>query len=251
MTDAPAWRLAVIAGVLLAVGVLAGLGIARIASGGTSDDAPLDPSVASSVSSDALSDLYVAPADLPSFIERVQAATLVVHCGKAAEGSAFVLDVSSLTGDSTPVIVTNRHVIRDCLKGGPDVRVDAGTARRIGPVRIADPVNDLALLDIPDLIVEPLPLTTETAVGQWVMAVGSPMGYGGSVSMGVLSAMIAQGSEISSDAITAPGSSGGPLVNSRGEVIGVNTAAWKAADGITLSRQVAALCERVLECREE
>lgn len=266
MTEARAVRLGVIAAVLLGVGVLAGFGIARVTGDGAPGATPLEPSSVSSITSDssaadasadtAIADLYVPPADLPAFIERVQAATLVVDCGDSDQGSAFVLDSSALTGSSAPVIVTNRHVIRECLKGGPDVRINAGGLRRSGPVLIADPRNDLALLDIPDLDIAkldiiPLALSTEASVGQWVMATGDPMGYRGSVSAGIVSAIVPRYSEISSDAVIGSGSSGGPLVNSRGEVIAVNTAVWEDAPGITLSRQIAALCDRVLKCLEE
>jgi len=266
VTRAPAVRLGLIAAVLLASGVLAGFGIARLAGGGPADATPLEPFVASPTSSNpsaaaaladaAAADLFLPPADLPAFIARVQAATLVVHCGESDEGSAFVLDAAALTGSSAPVIVTNRHVIRDCLKGGPDVRINAGGLRRSGPVLVGDPKNDLALLDIRDFDVAeigiaPLRLSTEASVGQWVMATGDPMGYRGSVSVGIVSAIVPRYSEISSDAVIGSGSSGGPLVNARGEVIAVNTAVWEDAPGISLSRQIAALCDRVLECREE
>jgi len=83
------------------------------------------------------------------------------------------------------------------------------------------------------------------------MAIGTPLGYRNSLSVGFVSAVVPGDHTISTDAVVGPGSSGGPLVNARGEVIGINAAVWRAADGITLSTQIAALCQKIVPCSQD
>jgi 2-alkenal reductase len=99
-----------------------------------------------------------------------------------------------------------------------------------------DPDSDLALLRVEVLPegVRPLPLadSDQVRVGEWVLAIGNPFGYGSSMSFGIVSAIgrtIESGATpfnipqaIQTDAAINPGNSGGPLLNLRGEVVGVN-----------------------------
>ena len=138
-------------------------------------------------------------------------------------GTGFVVDASGL-------IVTNGHVIA----GSREVHVTFGDGTRRG-ARVAgiDAASDLALLRVSnDRKVEPLALGDSDGVlpGDWVIAIGGPFGFGGSVSAGVVSARNRQiGPEfledyIQTDAAINRGSSGGPLLNLKGEVVGVNSA---------------------------
>src|SRR4029453_15515082 len=141
-------------------------------------------------------------------------------------GSGFVVDK-----DGT--ILTNRHVV----EGADKVVVSLTDGKKYDAKVVGqDERTDTALLKI-----EPRqPLTTialgnsdETDVGEWVMAIGNPFGLGGnSVTVGVVSfkgrnlTLGPQGTGvdmIQTDASINPGNSGGPLLNARGEVIGINT----------------------------
>jgi serine protease Do len=138
------------------------------------------------------------------------------------QGSGFVVDPAGL-------IVTNNHVIdgaREIYAGFSD-----GT-RRVARVEVADPKSDLAILRIaPDRALPSLPLGDSDAAkaGEWVLAIGNPFGLGGSVSAGIISARNRQLDSdayddfIQTDVAINRGSSGGPLFDLDGNVVGVNS----------------------------
>jgi putative serine protease PepD len=139
-------------------------------------------------------------------------------------GSGFVID-------RTGHILTNNHVVAS----GGTVKVVLQSGRRIPATIVGrDATTDLAVLKVANPAgLEPLNLgrSADAAVGDPVLAVGSPLGLSGTVTSGIVSALnreVRLGSErgtaLQTDAAINPGNSGGPLVNARGEVIGVNTA---------------------------
>ncbi|PWE17051.1 serine protease [Marinicauda salina] len=137
-------------------------------------------------------------------------------------GSGFVID-------SEGVVITNNHVIENADE--IEVILHDG---RILPAEIVgrDPATDLAVLRVePEAPLPAVPFGDSDAarVGDWVVAIGNPFGFGGSLTAGVISA---RGREIGgryddylqTDVAINRGNSGGPLFNMDGEVIGVNTA---------------------------
>ncbi|MEW6185532.1 MAG: DegQ family serine endoprotease [Thermodesulfobacteriota bacterium] len=146
-------------------------------------------------------------------------------------GSGFLID-----GDGH--ILTNNHVVEDAdeikviLKDGKDY-----DAKVIG----RDPKTDLALIRIKSgKGLQPIKLgnSDELRVGDWVMAIGNPFGLDHTVTAGIVSAkgrVIGAGpydNFIQTDASINPGNSGGPLLNLKGEVIGINTAIIAHGQGI-------------------
>ena len=129
-------------------------------------------------------------------------------------------------------IVTNNHVI----EGAVDIRVTTSD-RRVFPTKLvgADPLTDLALLKINATNLPSIPWGDSTALkpGQTVLAFGNPFGFRFTVTRGIVSALNRAnpysddarkpGEFIQTDAAINPGNSGGPLVNARGEVVGINT----------------------------
>ncbi len=124
-------------------------------------------------------------------------------------------------------IVTNAHVVRGA-KEATIVTAD-GTSRGKVEVLAYDASHDLALLRVADLALKPLPLGQSAAAkpGQHVVAIGHPLGFGNTVSDGLVSAIrtLEQRKQIylQISAPISPGSSGGPLFNDAGEVIGIST----------------------------
>jgi S1-C subfamily serine protease len=148
----------------------------------------------------------------------------VVNGSEHGAGSAFAIDREGH-------LLTNNHV----LGGGGTVAVILNNGRRVEAKIVGrDARNDLAVLKIdPAAGVPPVSLASSTsaAVGDDVLAIGSPLGLAGTVTAGIVSALdreveVGPGYRlraIQTDAAINPGNSGGPLVNARGEVIGVNT----------------------------
>jgi S1-C subfamily serine protease len=151
----------------------------------------------------------------------------------SGQGSGFVLDRDGH-------IITNQHVIMDVN----EIEVDFPSGYRAwAEVVGTDPDSDLAVLhvDVPAEQLHPLPLgdSNEINVGDFVVAIGNPFGLSGTMTVGIVSAIgrtlasernapsggaFTAGAIIQTDAAINPGNSGGPLLNMRGEVIGINRA---------------------------
>ncbi|MEM9681656.1 MAG: DegQ family serine endoprotease [Pseudomonadota bacterium] len=145
-------------------------------------------------------------------------------------GSGFIID-------KTGYIVTNNHVI----EGADQISVVMHDERKFEATLVGrDPKTDLALLKVQtteDLPAVPFGDSDGIRVGDWVLAIGNPLGLGGSVTAGIVSARgrdIRSGpydDYIQTDAPINRGNSGGPLFNVKGEVIGINTAILSPSGG--------------------
>jgi len=149
-------------------------------------------------------------------------------------GSGFIISADGR-------ILTNAHVV----DGADRVTVILKDGRKFqGKVMGADPVTDVAVVKIQ---ANQLPTVTlgnseQIKPGEWAIAIGNPMGLDNTVTEGIVSATGRSSSDvgipdkrlsfIQTDAAINPGNSGGPLLNARGEVIGMNTAILQGAQGL-------------------
>jgi len=146
-------------------------------------------------------------------------------------GSGFIVDREGY-------ILTNYHVV----EGAERITVTLADGRAFrGTVVGSDPAIDVALVRIPktsNLPEAPLGNSDELRAGEWVCAIGNPLGYVHSVTVGVVSfigrKLFDQSLDdyIQTDAAINFGNSGGPLINSRGEVVGINSAISSKASSI-------------------
>ena len=146
-----------------------------------------------------------------------------------ASGSGFVLSPDGY-------IVTNNHVVEDAT----EIQVKLADGRELAAKVVGrDPKTDLALLKVEATGLPVIPLGDSAAlqVGEPVMAIGNPFGLEQTVTTGIVSAtgrVIGSGpydNFIQTDASINPGNSGGPLINVRGEVVGINTAIFSQSGG--------------------
>ena len=144
-------------------------------------------------------------------------------------GSGFIISPDG-------VILTNAHVVRDAK----EVTVKLQDRREYrARVLGSDPKTDVAVLkiDAKNLPVVPIGRSSDLKVGEWVLAIGSPFGLESSVTAGVVSAKgrsIGQETQvpfIQTDVAVNPGNSGGPLFNTKGEVIGINSQIYSQTGG--------------------
>ena len=163
------------------------------------------------------------------------------------QGSGFITR-------SDGVLLTNAHVV----EGANEVSVTLPDGRSFnGKVLGADPLTDVAVVKV---VASKLPVATlgdsnKVRPGEWAIAIGNPLGLDNTVTAGIISAIqrtnaVGEGQRvpyIQTDAAVNPGNSGGPLINDRGQVIGINTAIRQApgaglsfAIPINTARQIAA-----------
>jgi putative serine protease PepD len=160
-------------------------------------------------------------------------------------GSAFV--VKSSGGSAT--LITNFHVVQGTWNAGVrEVDVVGGDRTYAGQIVAIDPSDDLATVrvaaSLPELTLQP----SMPKAGDSVLAFGSPEGLQGTVSNGIVSAI--RDGYIQFTAPISPGSSGGPVVDLRGRVVGVSVAkvVTPGAEGLSFAIPARVLCSSVVSC---
>ena len=206
-------------------------------------------------------DLFVPPKDVDALIFEVEQSVVLIEC--EGWGTGFAMNNDIETAGFKTSIVTNHHVIEDCIDDNDTIVVRTGPEHKGLPaVKLLrwDEENDLAILEIDEELPILLGADNYAARGWWTMAMGNPVDPNytepqvltNSTTFGYISYVLGKEYNYTSATING-GNSGGPLVNSRGELIGVNTlAAASTEDGVwNIAVDVAILCEKLIECKDE
>jgi putative serine protease PepD len=225
-------------------GVLGGVAVSNSMRSGGGEEIPVvstDNGAAAPLRADNSSLAAVAAKILPSTVQ-IQANGGAGGTTKGgATGSGFVLDDKGH-------VITNNHVVADATEPGRIEILDRKGRRYAARIVGRSPVYDIAVLEVsgargPDMVPASIGSSRALRVGDTVVAIGSPLGLSSTVTSGIVSATnrpVTTGDSarsyinaLQTDAAINPGNSGGPLVNVRGQVIGVNSAI--ATTGGTLS----------------
>ena len=206
-------------------------------------------------------DLYYPPKDLPGLILKVEESVVAIECeandGTWWYGTGFVDEVEAETDGFKSVIVTNHHVIEDCINPENELIVRTGFDQSGTPlVKLLrwDEENDLAIIEIDEYLPGLISAKNFADRGWWTMAMGSPLDADfeettilyNSTTFGHISYVLDEYWNYTSATVNK-GNSGGPLVNSRGELIGINTLATASTEdgvwNIAVDSQI--LCENL------
>ena len=173
---------------------------------------------------------------IDEFVQRVMPSLVVVRGHRFGAGSGIVWDAAGL-------ILTNNHVV-----GRHNPVVILQDNREYGSRLLArDPDVDLAVLSIDATGLTPLvPASVSPRVGEMVFAFGHPWGQRNTVTRGIVSAVVTAQNRrgeklpvVRSDVPLAPGNSGGPLVNAKGEVVGINAMIVGGDQSVSIASSVA------------
>jgi S1-C subfamily serine protease len=160
--------------------------------------------------------------DTAKVVATAQDAVFTIYTDQA-QGTAFAVFP---TDDGGTWLATNSHVVEDAIQADRTVRLVQGERSWRGQVATWQERPDVAVIrvagELPTLSVAALP-----NVGDQVLAYGSPFGLPDTVTKGIVSAV--RGDYLQTDAQINHGNSGGPLLNARGEVVGITPTTWKAA----------------------
>lgn len=191
----------------------------------------------------------------PAFLHRFQSiksAVVTIYAGEEI-GSGSIVSPEGL-------VITNYHVIKSSIEAQFNERLSIETAdgdRYFGKVIGTDAFNDLAIMRLQaERSFSPLRMTANDMlqIGQLVCAIGSPYGRPGVLTEGTLSQIKPNG-DLQSSVVLKPGNSGGPLLNARGEMIGVNKAILQFASGknsgISCATGIRAVRSLLESCRQK
>jgi S1-C subfamily serine protease len=199
-------------------------------------------------------DGYVQPRSVSNLVEKTQKSTVTIYCeyGKKlySQGSGWSMKLRTSQKNAYPTaVITNHHVIEDCLNGKGRVSIVNSKGNEYKAIIDNwDRSNDLAVLATKAKI-PPLKLSKNAPwPGYWVMAVGTADGYAGSIAFG--NVLNVTDLEVLITANISHGNSGGPLVDNEGFVIGTNT--WGAkGEQYNGAKALDAMCKKLIECKGE
>lgn len=202
---------------------------------------------------------YIEPKWLGYEIGQAQESLVTIDCdGSLGSGFAFSFDdadaakgfafKSELPSEYSSYIVTNAHVLESCGMQMPKIIGEDDSSSKAKIIEI-DVGNDLALLQINKEIPPLFGSYTTPYTGFWVMALGSPHSFAGSVTFGAV--INRDANLIFTTASLSPGNSGGPLIDNEGFVFGVNSGSKPVGQNFNISVGVNVFCEKLIICPTE
>lgn len=191
---------------------------------------------------------FNAQPDWTAIVRRVEPSVLTIETSTGL-GSAWVVR-ADLTGSD---LVTNFHVVADAWNAGEsDVAVKQGDRTIKGVISRVDRDNDLAIVHVSERFAALPAAVSRPERGSTVMAVGSPLGLAGSLSIGVISGYRSiDGSDyVQFSAPISPGNSGGPVVDGQGRVVAVAAAKFEGTgvEALSLAIPVQTVCTMLVTC---
>ncbi len=192
-----------------------------------------------------------APNDLVALSPQVLKSVVTVFCdqGLGTGWAAKVAIPASVSSQGMKTfLVTNHHVVADCLAAGEVTLTDNAGNSAVGYIASADEGNDLAgiytKMTLPTLSFR----GERPAQGWWVGVLGSPRGLDGYLTTGLVSKVVSDGSEFGVSASLNPGNSGGPIFDRDGRVLGVATYKLLESEGLGFARSATLLCTMIVKC---
>lgn len=200
---------------------------------------------------------YAEPKYVGGLVENLQQTLVTIECESSlGSGFSFVLDKPDLdngyrfAGKSSKNVytrlITNAHVIQDCVTEGSVKFESSDGKKQSAKIEIVDSQNDLALLSTDKFIEGISGVYWKPRPGYWVMGLGSPHNFAGSVTFG--NVINFDKYSIFHTASLSPGSSGGPLVDNEGYLFGVNTGAKPVGQNFNISVSLNAFCDAIVVC---
>lgn len=191
------------------------------------------------------------PNDLVNLAAKTTKSVVTVLCGNSI-GSGWSASInispSEIQNGNKSFIVTNHHVIEECTVNRQVTLILSDQSKVSGSVYSWDETNDLASIftttDIPKLQWE----GSTPQQGWWVGVLGSPLGFPGILTTGIVSSVNKSTFKGTTNAAINPGNSGGPVFDRSGRVIGLATAIYRNAQAFGIFHGTPLLCIRILSC---
>lgn len=191
-----------------------------------------------------------APDDIVALSPNLLKSVVMIYCANGF-GSGWAADASlptSITGAGyKTAIITNHHVVEDCLRSGTVSVLDNNGVTHAGVIFADDADNDFAGIYIQTALPKLSWQGEKPAQGWWIGVLGSPREISGYLTTGVIGLLDSSGT-LGVTAPIRPGNSGGPVFDRAGRVIGVATAYLPGAENINIARGVHLLCQKIFVC---
>ena len=191
------------------------------------------------------------PSDLVSLAAQTTKSVVTVQCGNGV-GSGWsinaTLSTANISNGYNSYIITNHHVIENCIGNRSVTLLLSDETKVSGYVYTWDEANDVAGI-LTSKVIAPLNWRGATPQqGWWVGVLGSPLGFPGILTVGIVSSVNSSTFLGTTNAAINPGNSGGPVFDRSGRVIGLATAKYSGSEGFGIFNGTPLLCNKIVLC---